>query len=342
VYDCSKHKHDFSTSATSKMYRLSGRLEKGLKKNTHSPALLLISEDEQLAGLVGAIVKPPWRVVHRIAATNSRRRMLGEHHVRVVIFDEEAVEEKDREALLGQITRFFSGASVLYVAATQSDANEKKARTNGAHYYVSKPLPLERFAQVLRSFLKTQHDTAQLKHPAKGRSSMRATELPSTNPTRIDAGIKRLSRELNREDSQIRSYLLDAALAGLRLARSPESLELRRDAVQIWSTIKPVLSRHLDIEDNELLPWLDQQGHLSLEVGRKVFDCHDKLQKLIGAIINSGTKHLTEAEIREVGRTLTALAVNLDDAIDDEERKLFPTIRRALFASVVALENGKG
>lgn len=40
---------------------------------------------------------------------------------------------------------------------------------------------------------------------------------------------------------------------------------------------------------------------------------------------------LTEAQAREVGRALSGLAVKLDDAIDDEERRLFPTIRRALF-----------
>ena len=35
----------------------------------------------------------------------------------------------------------------------QSDGNEKRARINGAHYYASKPLSLERFGYVLRSFL---------------------------------------------------------------------------------------------------------------------------------------------------------------------------------------------
>ena len=34
---------------------------------------------------------------------------------------------------------------------------------------------------------------------------------------------------------------------------------------------------------------------------------------------------------RDAGRALSGLAVNLDDAIDDEERRLFPTIQQALF-----------
>ena len=268
--------------------------------------------------------------------------MFAEPHVRVLVFDDEGVEEKDLESLLVQISRLFSGTPLLYVAGTQSDANEKRARIHGAHYYVSKPWPLERFAQVLRSFLKTHRGTTQLKHPTKARSTVSATESPSRNSNRIDGGILRLSQELNREDSQLRSRLLDAALAGLRLTRSPESLELRRDAVQIWAAIEPVLSHHLSAEDKELLPWLDQQGGLSSEVGRKVRECHVKLRTLIGAIVNSGTERLTGAEARDVGRALSGLAMYLDDAIDNEECKLFPTIRRALFASAVAPENAKG
>ena len=73
--------------------------------------------------------------------------------MRLAIVDDQAVEENDRGWLLTQIRERFSADSLLYVAGSQSDANEKRARTNGAHYYVSKPLSLERFGQVLRSFL---------------------------------------------------------------------------------------------------------------------------------------------------------------------------------------------
>ena len=161
---------------------------------------------------------------------------------------------------------------------------------------------------------------------------MNAKESTAKNPNRIDARIRRLSEELNREDSQLRSCLLDAALAGLRLTRNPESHELRRDAAQIWAAMQPILSHHLEAEDSELLPWLDQQGGLSPEVGRKVHECHERLRTLIGAIVNTGADRLTEAEARDAGQALSGLAVYLDDAIDDEERRLFPTIQKALFA----------
>jgi Hemerythrin HHE cation binding domain len=160
---------------------------------------------------------------------------------------------------------------------------------------------------------------------------MNSKESVAKTPDRIDEGIRRLSEELNREDSQLRSCLLDAALAGLRLTRNPESRDLRRDAVQIWAAIEPILSHHLDAQDRELLPWLDEQGRLSPEVGRKVRECHDRLRTLIGAIANAGADRLAEAEARDAGRALSGLAVYLDDAIDDEERRLFPTIQQALF-----------
>ena len=149
---------------------------------------------------------------------------------------------------------------------------------------------------------------------------------------RLEGGIRRLAEELNREDSQLRSCLLDAALAGLRLTRNPESLELRHDAARIWATIEPILSRHLDAEDSRLLPWLDQQGRLSPEAGRKIRECHSRLRTLIGAIVNTAADRLTETEACNAGRALSGLSVTLDDAIDDEERKLFPTIQKALFA----------
>ena len=102
------------------------------------------------------IVKRPWKLVRHGADKYVSREVFTQPNVRLVIFDDQAVEENDRGWLLAQIRKHFSGSSLLYVAGSQSDGNEKRARTNGAHYYVSKPLSLERFGYVLRSFLRTQ------------------------------------------------------------------------------------------------------------------------------------------------------------------------------------------
>ena len=296
-----------------------------------SPNLLLLSDDEALAGLVRGIVKRPWKLVRQGATGYVSHKVFTQPNVRLVILDDQTVEENDRGWLLAQIRRYFSGAALLYVAGNQSDGNEKRARTNGAQYYVSKPLSLERFGYVLQSFLQAELGDRRSTHSAAERSGTNAGHSSAESPARIDAGIRSLSEELNREDSQLRSRLLDAALAGLRLERNPESPELRRDAAQVWAAIRPVLSQHLDVEDNQLLLWLEQQGNLSPEAARKVHAYHDRLRTLIGAMANAAAKHLTEAQAHEVGRALRGLAVNLDDAIDNEELRLFPTIQKALF-----------
>jgi DNA-binding response OmpR family regulator len=293
--------------------------------------VLLLSDDEALAKLVLGIVKRPWKLVRHAADKYLGRELFAQPNVRLVILDDQAVEENDRGWLLEQIRKHFSGPPLLYVAGSQSDANEKRARTKGAHYYVSKPLSIERFGQVLQSFLQAKQAQGQFAYSAAEKPASDASESSAADAVRIDAGIRFLSEELNREGSLLRSRLLDAALAGLRLARNPESPELRRDAAQIWAAIQPTLSHHLDAQDGQLLPWLVQQGRLSAEAGRKVREFHGRLRTLMGAIADTGAGRLTEDQARDAGQALSGLAVYLDDAIDNEECRLFPTIQKALF-----------
>jgi response regulator of citrate/malate metabolism len=306
------------------------KMNTDLKYGRLAPSVLLLSDDVALADFVLGVVKRPWKLIRHEADKFMTREVLAQPNLRLAILDDQAVNESDRGRLLAQIHRHFSGVSLLYIAGCQSDDNEKRARANGAHYYVSKPLSLDRFGQVLESFLKAQQADGRAAPSAIGKLSTKVKESSVQNPAPTDAGIRRLWLELNREDSRLRSRLLDAALAGLRLERNPESRELRQDAAQLWATTEPILSHHLNTEDNELLPWLKQHGSLSPEAGRKVRAYHDRLRTLIGAMANAGADRLTEPQAREVGRALSGIAVSLDDAIDDEERRLFPTIRKAL------------
>jgi hypothetical protein len=259
------------------------------------------------------------------------REALAQPNLRLAILDDQAVDENDRGRLLAQLRRHFSGIPLLYVANIASDSNEKRARANGAHYYVSKPLSFDRFGQVLESFLQAQQMSRRATPSEVRKLGTKMKKSIDQNPAPTDAGIRRLWFELNREDSRLRPRLLDAALAGLRLERTPESRELKRDAALLWATIEPILSHHLDAEENELVPWLEQHGNLSPEAGRKVSAYHERLRTLIGAMDKASSDSLTDVQAREVGRALTGIAVSLDDAIDNEERRLFPTIRKALF-----------
>ncbi len=147
-----------------------------------SPTVLLLSDDEALANLVAAIVKPPWKLVRHTADKYVSREVFAQPNVRLVILDDQAVEEGDRGWVLAQIHKRFSSPSLLYVAGSQSDANEKRARTNGAHYYVSKPLSTERFGHVLQSFLQAQQGKGQFAHPAAERKSATNPGLDPTKP----------------------------------------------------------------------------------------------------------------------------------------------------------------
>jgi DNA-binding response OmpR family regulator/hemerythrin-like domain-containing protein len=292
---------------------------------------LLLSDDKELVDFVCRVVKPPWRLVRQRADKFMTREALAQPNLRLAILDDQAVDENDRGRLLAQLRRHFSGIPLLYVANIASDSNEKRARANGAHYYVSKPLSFDRFGQVLESFLQAQQMSRRATPSEIRKLGTKMKKSIDQNPALTDAGIRRLWFELNREDSRLRPRLLDAALAGLRLERTPESRELKRDAALLWATIEPILSHHLDAEENELVPWLEQHGNLSPEAGRKVSAYHERLRTLIGAMDKASSDILTDVQAREVGRALTGIAVSLDDAIDNEERRLFPTIRKALF-----------
>jgi DNA-binding response OmpR family regulator len=120
-----------------------------------SPTLLLLSDDQALEDLVTGVVEHPWKLIRQGAGEYRAKKMFAQTNVRLVLLDDEAVDENDRGRLLAQIRKHFSG-TLLYVAGSQSDGNEKRARTNGAQYYISKPLPLERFGYVLRAFLRIE------------------------------------------------------------------------------------------------------------------------------------------------------------------------------------------
>lgn len=122
-------------------------------KNRLLYSLLLLSNDEAIAGLVSANVESPWQLLHQSTAEPLRREMFALPNVRLVILDDAAVRQLDRSWLLAQIRKHFFGQPLIYVADSYSEDNERLARANGAQYYLSKPFSDDRFVHVLRSFL---------------------------------------------------------------------------------------------------------------------------------------------------------------------------------------------
>lgn len=123
-------------------------------KVTHWPdTVLLLSDDQTLANLVAEVVTNPWKLVSQAPDGYLSLRIFSEPNVRLVILDDQTVKESDRGWLLAQIRKDFSGCSLFYVTDEHSEHNERRARTNGVHYYTSKPISDGQFGKVLLSFL---------------------------------------------------------------------------------------------------------------------------------------------------------------------------------------------
>jgi hypothetical protein len=94
--------------------------------------MLVLSEDEALAALIRLIVEPPWKLFRPVIDGRLGREVFAQPNVRLIVLDDQKVEENDRGATLAQIRKHFFGISLLYVAGSQSDDSEKLARSNGA------------------------------------------------------------------------------------------------------------------------------------------------------------------------------------------------------------------
>jgi uncharacterized protein YbcI len=159
------------------------------------------------------------------------------------------------------------------------------------------------------------------------RQSTKQVVKQSSSPT-----MKRLTRELSREDRKLEMPLLDAAVAGAILGFCPTDIEMRRQAEIAWETIKPQLSQHLLSEDETLLPWAEGSESLSVAIIDRIKSQHHELRSLVRRLVGVAFVEDADDVVASTGRALCMLAVKLDDLIDSEERRLLPALRKALFA----------
>ena len=146
------------------------------------------------------------------------------------------------------------------------------------------------------------------------------------------AKIKRLTKELAREDRKLEMPLLDAAVAGAILGFRPTDKEMRRQAELAWRTIRPQLSQHLLSEDDTLLPWAETSKGLSVKVVDQLKAQHHELRSLARKLTGVSFEEDADGVVAPAGRALCMLAVKLDDLIDSEEKGLLPALRKVLFA----------
>ncbi len=160
------------------------------------------------------------------------------------------------------------------------------------------------------------------------RTNSRAPRAAAARTAQVRAALT----ELEREDSAMRTHLLDAAVAGATLARDPADRELRKEAERAWNSLASVVSHHLTSEDDLVLPWAASHHAVSPALMDRARERHRKLQRLAKTVSAASFQKGRDPGVKRAARALLALAVHLDDLIDGEERELFPVLQRTLFA----------
>lgn len=121
------------------------------------PTVVVFSADEKLTALTEQAAPSPWKI-ERCEDAGLGRDLLSLPNVRLVIVDDETVQEDVRGWLLDRIRRFVPQALLIYIAASHTPDYEKRARGYAAQYYTAKPLDMDRTLRVLQSFVRVAAD----------------------------------------------------------------------------------------------------------------------------------------------------------------------------------------
>jgi DNA-binding NtrC family response regulator len=119
-------------------------------------SIVVFSRDESIVKLIAEGMGDSW-LMQTFADPNEARASLLKPGVRIVVIDDEAIDESTRGWLLDQVRKWAPQALVVYIAATHSDQTERRTRTYRVQYYTSKPIDRERTLRVLHSFERAAH-----------------------------------------------------------------------------------------------------------------------------------------------------------------------------------------
>lgn len=114
--------------------------------------MVVFSGDQDVLGLAEKALPDSWKL-ERVSNMLTSREVLSRPNVQLVMVDDESVPEDSKGWLLDHIHRFAPRALLMYVTASHSPDEEKRARAYAAQYYTAKPLDPDRTLRVLQSFL---------------------------------------------------------------------------------------------------------------------------------------------------------------------------------------------
>jgi len=119
-------------------------------------AIAVLSRDESVVKMIAEAMSDSW-VIEKFTDPHQAPPLLVKPDVRIVVIDDEAIEEAMRGWLLDQVRRYALHARVAYIAATHNPETERRARAYSVQYYTSKPVDRERTLKVLHSFEQAAH-----------------------------------------------------------------------------------------------------------------------------------------------------------------------------------------
>lgn len=152
--------------------------------------------------------------------------------------------------------------------------------------------------------------------------------------------LKSLLEEIAGENLSLRRPIIEAAVTGSELSCQPSNLELRARAAKALATIQAIMSHHLASEDTMMLPWAEASSILPAELVEKTRKEHQELLGAGGSLARVSFERGADEEVARAGKALCTFAAMLDDVVAGEQGKLFPMLRRALFATSAPARKG--
>lgn len=115
--------------------------------------LVIAGGDQSLFSIAQQAGASAWSIESCSDAMNARDQLLGSSP-QLILLDDEAIRPEDRGWLLERIRQQAPRTFIIYVAGQHDAETEKRARSHGVHYYMSKPVDSDRVIQVSQAFIK--------------------------------------------------------------------------------------------------------------------------------------------------------------------------------------------
>ena len=112
---------------------------------------VVFSQDQSIIGLIRDGLTDGWRI-DPCSEPDDARFFLQRADIGIVVIDDEAIDQPTRGWLLDQVHRWAPDALVAYIASAHTPEVERRARSRGVQYYLSRPVDRERALRVLHSF----------------------------------------------------------------------------------------------------------------------------------------------------------------------------------------------